>query len=476
MDYCSTVSAILCLFGLTARVSAEEFSVAPMKAEQQTVLESIEQGDVLATVSFLASDEMGGRNTPSPELEIAAAYVASRFRGAGLEGLGHAGSFFQSKELPQFVSPKGRASVSAGGEPVKTLGVLFSPQKAKSFTSATIEGAKPEECEGKIVLVDDLDLPPQTLSNPAFAFVAWSRRLQAYVDNKAVAALVRVSPESALPEFLNEQQGKPLSVPGPLILDCPVIVIPAEASIEGDVTIEMPGREESVSVVRNVIGVLRGSDPELSKEAIIVSAHLDHIGRLTGDRGGDSVNNGADDNATGVTAVVMLADAFGKLKTRPRRSMIFMTFWGEEKGLLGSKHYCESPCWPLEKTIANINIEMIGRPEANAENKMWGTGWTHSTLCDQISSGAKRVGIDVFYREDVSEMLYKRSDNYSFVQKGVIAHSFSAGSLHSDYHQPSDEVALLNLPHMTEIIKGLFAGTLPIADGELTPTKSAESK
>ncbi len=119
---------------------------------------------------------------------------------------------------------------------------------------------------------------------------------------------------------------------------------------------------------------------------------------------------------------------------------------------------------------------MIGRPEVNAEKKMWGTGWTHSTLCDQVSAGAKRVGIDVFFREDVSEMLYKRSDNFSFVQKGVIAHSFSAGSLHSDYHQPSDEVALLNLPHMTEIIKGLFAGTLPIADGELTPTKSDDAK
>ncbi len=164
--------------------------------------------------------------------------------------------------------------------------------------------------------------------------MAWSRRLNAYADNKAAAVLVRVAPESALPEFLNEQQGKSLSVPAPLVLNCPVIVIPADSKIEGDVTIEIPAREESISVVRNVIGVLRGSDPELSKEAVIVTAHLDHIGRLTGDRGGDTINNGADDNATGVTAVVALAEAFGKLKTRPKRSVIFMTFWGEEKGLL----------------------------------------------------------------------------------------------------------------------------------------------
>lgn len=184
------------------------------------------------------------------------------------------------------------------------------------------------------------------------------------------------------------------------------------------------------------------------------------------------INNGADDNATGVTAVVTLADAFASLQTRPERSVIFMTFWGEEKGLLGSKYYTENPLWPLDQTVANINIEMIGRPEEKAEGRTWGTGWTRSDLGTLMALGAARAGVEVFHHEDVSEMLYTRSDNYSFVQKGVIAHSFSAGSLHSDYHQPSDEVSKLNLPHMTHIIQGLFAGALPIADGQLTPVKT----
>jgi hypothetical protein len=115
---------------------------------------------------------------------------------------------------------------------------------------------------------------------------------------------------------------------------------------------------------------------------------------------------------------------------------------------------------------------MLGRPEENAEGKAWGTGWTRSNLGDQMAAGAARADVTIFYREDVSEMLYTRSDNYAFVQKGVIAHSFSAGSLHSDYHQPTDEVSRLNIPHMTRIIQGLFAGSLPIADGELTPSKT----
>jgi Zn-dependent M28 family amino/carboxypeptidase len=254
------------------------------------------------------------------------------------------------------------------------------------------------------------------------------------------------------------------------------VLIPADADLGAEVQLKVPPRRRVSEQVRNVAGVLRGSDPRLSAEAIVITAHLDHIGRAAGDRQGDVIFNGADDNATGVTAVVTLAEAFGRLQPRPARSVVFITFWGEEKGLLGSKAWCEQPLWPLEKTVANINIEMIGRPEEGAAEKMWGTGWTRSSLGPQLAAGAKRAGIEVFHREDVSEMLYARSDNYSFVQKGVIAHSFSAGSLHQDYHQLTDEFTRLNIPHMTRIIQGLFAGSLPLARGELTPTKSAAAK
>ena len=115
---------------------------------------------------------------------------------------------------------------------------------------------------------------------------------------------------------------------------------------------------------------------------------------------------------------------------------------------------------------------MIGRPEENADGKAWGTGWPHSNLGPLMAAGGKRAGVTIFHHEQFSEMLYARSDNASFLSKGGIAHSFSAGSLHSDYHQPSDEVDKLNIPHMTRIIQGLLAGILPIARGEVTPTKT----
>lgn len=461
---------------MTAIVCGDDSPVKTLTADQQAAMDSIEESKVLETVSFLASDEMAGRNTPSPELDIAADYVAKRFRSAGLEGLGAEGSFFQPAELKQFVLPDGEFELLAGEKTVETLGMLFTPADAVEVKGSVMTGEKPADSAGKVVVVDDFTLPPQAVANPGMVIASWSRRLAPYANKDAAAVLIRVPQDSILPEVLKEQKGKPMNLPAQFILNIPVILVPVDAVPEGEVTVKTSKRVEAKAVVNNVIGLLRGSDPELSKQAIIVSAHLDHIGVLGGDRGGDVINNGADDNATGVTAVVTLAETFAKLKTRPKRSIILMTFWGEEKGLLGSKYYCNEPLWPLHQTVANINIEMIGRPEVNAEKKMWGTGWTRSTLCQQVADGAKRAGVDVFHREDVSEMLYTRSDNYSFVQKGVIAHSFSAGSLHSDYHQPSDEVSLLNLPHMTAIIKGLYAGVLPIADGELTPTKSEEEK
>ena len=209
---------------------------------------------------------------------------------------------------------------------------------------------------------------------------------------------------------------------------------------------------------------------QLAKEAIIFTAHLDHIGQQGSV--GDTICNGADDDATGVTGVLSLADAYGAMETAPKRTVIFMTFWGEEKGLLGSRYYCANPVWPLEKTVANINLEMLGRPEPGASGKCWSTGWEKSDLSELMSVGAKKVGVLIFQHPTFSgDMLYRASDNAPFVDKGVIAHSFSAGSLHEDYHKPGDEWQKLELKHMTKVIQGLFAGSLPFANGEFTPKK-----
>ena len=119
---------------------------------------------------------------------------------------------------------------------------------------------------------------------------------------------------------------------------------------------------------------------------------------------------------------------------------------------------------------------MIGRPEPGAHGKVWMTGWHQSDLGTLMQQAAEEVGVLVFEHPRFSSFLYPQSDNWSLVEKGVIAHSFSAGSLHTDYHQPTDEWERLQLDHMTKIIQGLFAGSLPIANGKLTPVKSANRR
>lgn len=451
-------------------VWSQEISVPELTADEQRAMAAIQQGPVTATISFLSSDEMAGRDTPSKELNIASAYVAARFRGAGLEGLGPEGSFYQTNELEQFGAPASNAAVKAGTDAVQVLGTVFGPDEAAEVRSVVVTDK--DDVAGKLVVMDEPALPPQVVSNPLMGTVSIARRIAPIVAKKPAGILIRVADGSPLPEAIASIQGKAVSMPAQFQYALPVVLIAAGAKLEGEVQLNATPRIRNVAQVHNVIGVLRGSDPELSKQAIMITAHLDHIGVLQGDRQGDTINNGADDNATGCTAVVTLADAFAALETKPARSVIFMTFWGEEKGLLGSKYFADKPLWPLENVVANVNIEMIGRPEVGADEKMWGTGWTRSTLGPQLAAGAKRAGVEVFHREDVSEMLYARSDNYSFVQKGVIAHSFSAGSLHTDYHQPGDEFSKLNVKHATRIIQGLFAGCLPLAKNQLTPMKT----
>ena len=470
-------SSPICLVAMlvlsSSALIAEEFSVKPLTDDEQFVLRSIQEKQVLETVSFLASDEMNGRDTPSKELDVAADFVAERFRKAGLEGLGPDGSFFQTAELFRTSAPVTKAVLSVGSDEVARLTVFTGTNEILNVSGvAQDETAKDKSATGtekpNIVVIDELPLPPQAADNPIAALITYVRRTLPLVRQGAKIVLVRVADDSILFEAAATLQQQPVSIPAQFEPQCAIVLISKTQVLDGDITLEVPANVRQAIPVHNVVGVLRGSDPEAAKQAVLISAHLDHIGPAG--RGDDKVNNGADDNASGVTAVLTLADAIGALKDRPQRSVIFMTFWGEEKGLLGSKYFAEHPLWKLDDIVCNINLGMIGRPEENADGKAWGTGWPHSTLGPQMAAGAMRADVTIFHHEKFSEMLYARSDNASFVAKGVIAHSFSAGSLHNDYHQPTDEVSKLNIPHMTKIIQGLLAGTLPITRGELTPT------
>ncbi len=434
-------------------------------------MEQITEGRVTATIAFLASDELAGRATGSKEFDIAAAYVASRFRGAGLEGGGIEGSFYhETKQSMSQVPANPTHFTDSQGKAVEHLGVLAASTDRFQYQGGLVQAD----------LANQLDA--QSLSGSAviakYTGDAKGPRLLSQVSRSCAALstagakclLLVVPPDHELVGLAKESRDKPRMSNPRNRFEIPVILVPESAMGTARIDIEIPPMQISETVMRNVIGVLRGSDPQLASEAILYSAHLDHLGTRQGV--GDGIFNGADDDATGVTAVLTLADAFAN-RPRPRRTLLFMTFWGEESGLLGSKQYVANPTWPLAKIVANVNIEMIGRPEPGAGGKIWMTGWNESNLGVLMNAASGPFGVDIFEHLQFSARLYRSSDNWSFAEAGVIAHSFSAGSLHADYHQPDDEWDRLEIPHMTRVIQGLYLGSQPMIDGLVTPQKKS---
>ncbi|TDJ48536.1 MAG: M28 family peptidase [Gemmatimonadetes bacterium] len=223
----------------------------------------------------------------------------------------------------------------------------------------------------------------------------------------------------------------------------------------------------------NTIGILDGSDPELRDEYVIFTAHMDHIG-VSKDVEGDSINNGADDDGSGTVTVIELAQAFASLETRPRRSLVFMTVSGEERGLLGSEWYSEHPTLPLEKTVANLNIDMIGR---NWQDTIVAIGKEESTLGPLVESiAASHPELDMQVIDDLwpEENFYSRSDHFNFARKGVPILFFFSG-VHEDYHQVSDEVEKIGYDKMARIGRLIFYLGLEIANADERPTWDADA-
>lgn len=211
----------------------------------------------------------------------------------------------------------------------------------------------------------------------------------------------------------------------------------------------------------NVVAMLRGSDPLLRDSVVLVDAHYDHLG-IGPAVNGDSVYNGADDDGSGVVAVLEIART---LASGPpvKRSVIFLTTTGEEVGLLGTRWYLEHPVVPLNRMTANLEIEMIGRPDslAGGPGHAWLTGFERSTMGSMFAA----AGLPIEADKRPDEQFFMRSDNIAFARAGIPAHTLSTFNLHSDYHRPSDEVARIDFAHMTTVIRAAAAATRLLANG-----------
>jgi len=211
----------------------------------------------------------------------------------------------------------------------------------------------------------------------------------------------------------------------------------------------------------NVVGVLRGSDPVVRDEIVVIGAHYDHLG-VGLPVAGDSIYNGADDDASGVTAVLGIASVLARGKP-PKRTVIFMATTGEEQGVLGTRWFVRNPPFPLSRMVADMEIEMIGRPDslAGGPGKGWLTGYDRSTMGEMLRAG----GIPIVADPYPQMRFFERSDNIVFARMGIPAHTLSSYNLHRDYHQPSDDVSRVDFPHMTSVIRAAAAAARLLADG-----------
>jgi Peptidase family M28 len=355
---------------------AQARSAPAIPPEIQAALDRVSADSLRGHLSFIASDLLEGRNTPSRGLEIAAEYIAAQFRRAGLEPAGDAGgeSYFQTSEW------------SVG--PVR----------------------------GDIVelAVDD-----------------GKQKLRARRDQLAA------------------------------------IGVNVEQQSDG----ANGGSEKPVVKLRNVVGLLRGSDPALKDSYVIVSAHYDHIGvRPTGE--GDRINNGANDDGSGTVSVIELASALASLKQRPKRSVVFIAWFGEEKGLQGSRYYARHPVFPLEKTVAMVNLEHLGRTddsEGPRLNSATLTGFDFTDLGPSFRAAGEKTGVDVYKHEKNSDTFFSRSDNQALADAGIPAHTLCVAFVFPDYHKVGDHWEKIDYANLASVNRMIALALATIADNAEPP-------
>jgi Zn-dependent M28 family amino/carboxypeptidase len=221
-----------------------------------------------------------------------------------------------------------------------------------------------------------------------------------------------------------------------------------------------------------VVGLLPGSDPDLKDTYLLVTAHYDHIG-IRPSAGPDTIANGANDNGSGTVGVMEIGAALASLGTAPKRSILFIAWFGEERGMLGSAYYADHPVVPLEQTVGVVNLEMIGRTEDSNDgdqtNRASITGFNFSDLPQVFVNAGGQMGIEVYRHPQNSERFFSASDNGPLARKGVPAHTLCVTFSYDDYHQVGDHWEKIDFENMARTTRLLAIGMLRLADSDRAP-------
>ncbi|MBX2966990.1 MAG: M28 family peptidase [Cyclobacteriaceae bacterium] len=456
------------------------------------VTKLVTKSEVEAHLTFLASDEMRGRDTGSPEFDIAANYVAAQYKIFGLKPAPGLTGYFQSVPL-QNSHPATGGQLTLGSDVFKYKDdfILFEGENTNWKGDVVYAGyGSAEELEkinvkGKLVIA--LAGTKDAGGNPMAIFAASGDK---YKDaTKAGAAgLIEIfaSPQIPWPALVNYFAGNVTmkvksgngSVPHIWLKDSDTESLKKirEEALSGALTVEGVKKVDVPS--RNVVGMIEGTDPKLRGEYLIVSAHLDHVGvQKNAQPDKDSIFNGARDNAIGVVGLISTAKYLSQYP--PKRSVLFIALTGEEKGLLGSKYYADNPLVPLNKTVFNFNCDGAGYNDVTMATII---GMERTTAEADLSKACQAFGLKAAVDPVPEQNLFERSDNYNFAVKGVPAITFAPGTKAFDadllkyYHQPADEVGSLDFDYLIKYFRAYVYANVLLASNPAAPVWKAGDK
>lgn len=227
---------------------------------------------------------------------------------------------------------------------------------------------------------------------------------------------------------------------------------------------DFEGESRKPWTTRNVVGILHGRDPKLKDQVILLTAHMDHLGIGT-PVNGDNIYNGADDDASGCVAVLQLAEALAHGEP-PRRTVVFTFFGSEETGGQGNQYFLDHPPVPLTNIVANLEFEMIGRPDSAVKfDELWLTGYDRSDLGPELAKHGAKLVAD----PHPDHQFFKRSDNYALAKRGIIAQTVSSFGLHHEYHRPNDDISHIDFVHMEQAIQSMVEPVKWLANTDFKP-------
>jgi hypothetical protein len=463
----SRLRLILPLWILAPLLLAADSQPPAIAPEVQRAIDRVSPDSLRGHVSFLASDLLEGRGTPSRGLDIAAEYIAAQFRRAGLEAAGDDG-YYQTARLESVEQSLDgfRLTIESGGKRVEAGAeqVAFRTPRAVDLTEAgavaieveAISSLQPEQVAGKAVIVA---LPRDG---------KLSERMRSLAALHPAAVLDTVSKNLAAKTLVDPTLPR-LGVAWVALRDSEALHLlrSVKHGAECKISLHLAAPVVTAVRVRNVVALLRGSDPVLRDSYIVLSAHYDHLGV-----GKDRIFHGANDDGSGTASVIEISQALATLRPRPRRSIVFLALFGEEEGLLGSLYYTRHPIFPLKKTIANLNLEQLGRTDASEGREVANatlTGFDFSDLSATVRRAGRLTGIKVYRSSDGGDAYFDRSDNAAFARKGIPAHTAAVAFEFPDYHAPNDTWEKIDYENLAKVDRMLALAVVLVANNPAAP-------